>query len=245
MLARAAATLGDVTAARQALEACADAPRMKMYEPEFELVVAALHAADVRMAEAADHAAWAAGVAADHEQWNVALAGYHDAARYGLARSVLIPLREAATHVDGTFAWCLIDHASALAAHDPVALDEVARRFEVHCALLLAAEASAEAALAHTAAGHLRPARASAARAALLRAQCEGAVSPWLFGAAVPVPLTARERQTAALAARGNSDAAIADRLGISARTVQTHLARVYAKLGITGRAELSRHLDA
>lgn len=100
------------------------------------------------MAEAADHAAWAAG----RNQWNVALAGYHDAARYGAARAILLPLREAATHVDGTFAWCLIDHASALAARDPVALDEVARRFEAHCAVLLAAEAAAEAALAHTAA---------------------------------------------------------------------------------------------
>jgi len=245
MLARAAATVGDLSTARQTLEACADAPRMKMYEPEFELAVAALHAADVRMAEAADHAAWAAGVAADQEQWNVALAGYHDAARYGLARTILIPLREAATHVDGTFAWCLIDHASALAAHDPVALDEVARRFEVHCAILLAAEASAEAALAHTAAGHPRPARASAARAALLRAQCEGATSPWLFGAAAAVPLTARERQIAALAARGDHDAAIADRLGISARTVQTHLARVYTKLGINSRTQINQHFNA
>ena len=125
MLARAAATVGDLSTARQSLDACADAPRMKTYEPEFELAVAALQAAELRMAEAADHAAWAAGVAADHGQWNVALAGYHDAARYGAARAILIPLREAATHVDGTFAWCLIDHASALAAHDPVALDEV------------------------------------------------------------------------------------------------------------------------
>jgi DNA-binding CsgD family transcriptional regulator len=243
MLARAAAAVGDLTTAHQALDACADAPRMKMYEPEFELAVAALLAAELRMTEAADHAAWAAGLAADREQWNVALAGYHDAARYGAARSILVPLREAATHVDGTFAWCLIDHAAALAARDPVALDEVARRFEVHCAMLLAAEAAAEAALAHTAAEHSRPARASAARAALLWAACEGAVSPWLAGAALPVPLTARERQIAVLAAGGDSDAAIADRLGISTRTVQTHLARVYLKLGINRRADLSQRL--
>jgi DNA-binding CsgD family transcriptional regulator len=184
-------------------------------------------------------------VAGDHDQWNVALAGYHDAARYGAARAIGIPLREAATHVDGTFAWCLIDHASALAARDPVALDEVARRFEAHGANLLAAEACAEAALAHTAAEHARPARASAARAALLRARCEDAVSPWLAGAALAVPLTARERQVAALAAGGSSDAAIADRLGISTRTVQTHLARVYTKLGINRRTEIGQRLNA
>ncbi len=148
MLARAAAAAGDVATAQQCLDACADAPRIKTYEAEFELAVAAIYAAQLRMAEAADHAAWAAGIAADHEQWGVALAGYHDAARYGSARSILIPLREAASYVDGQFAWCLIDHVSALAAQDPVALDEVARRFEAHGTILLAAEASAEAALA-------------------------------------------------------------------------------------------------
>ncbi len=128
--------------------------------------------------------------------------------------------------------------------HDPIALDEVARRFETHGAILLAAEASAEAAIAHSAAGRPRPARASAARAALLRARCEDAVSPWLAGAGVAVPLTTRERQIAALATRGNSDAAIADRLGISPRTVQTHLARVYTKLGITSRTAIRDHLN-
>ena len=132
-----------------------------------------------------------------------------------------------------------------MAARDPVALDEVARRFEAHGAILLAAEASAEAALAHTASEHPRPARASATRASLLRARCEDAMSPWLAGAAVAVPLTARERQIAALAARGESDTAIAARLGISARTVQTHLARVYAKLGINSGPEISQYLNA
>src|SRR6185437_10938410 len=244
MLARAAAALGELDTARQALAGCADAPRMKTYEPEFELAVAALLAAELRMAEAADHAAWAAGVAGDHNQWNVALSGYHDAARYGAARAILIPLREAATQVDGTFAWCRIDHASALAGRDPVALDEVARRFEAHGACLLAAAASDEAAFMHIAAEHPRPARASSARAAQLRARCEGAVSPWLAGAALSVPLTSRERQIAALAARGSADAAIADRLGISVRTVQTHLARVYAKLGINRRTEISQRLN-
>ena len=43
----------------------------------------------------------------------------------------------------------------------------------------------------------------------------------------------------AALAAGGSSDAAIAARLSISIRTVQTHLAHVYDKLGATGRADL------
>jgi ATP/maltotriose-dependent transcriptional regulator MalT len=245
MLARAAAVTGDVSTAQSTLDACADAPRMKTYEPEFELAVAAIYAAQLRMGDAADHAAWAAEVAADHSEWNVALAGYHDAARYGAARHVLIPMREAAAHVDGTLAWCYLDHASALAAQDPVALDEAARRFETHGATLFAAEVAAEAAFAHTAAGHSRLARASANRATELRNRCEGAVTPWLAGTAVPVPLTVRERHIAVLASRGEADAAIAERLGISARTVQTHLARVYSKLGIRSRSDIADQLEA
>ena len=98
-------------------------------------------------------------------------------------------------------------------------------------------------AAAHAAAGDRRAATASAQRAAGYRAACENAVSPWLAGAAAAVPLTPRERQIAALAAAGQQDQAIAARLSISARTVQTHLAHVYAKLGITSRTELRNHL--
>ncbi len=245
MLARAAAVLGDVPGARAVLAACADAPLMPTYEPEFELAVAAVLAAELRMDEAADRAAWAAGVAADRAQWNVAIAGYHDAARYGAARTIRLAMRDAVPHQDGIFAWSLFDHVTALAARDADALDEVARRFEAHGTALLAAEASAEAALAHTADGRPRLARASATRSAALRARCEGAVSPWLAGAAVAVPLTARERQVAALAADHHADADIAARLGISVRTVQTHLARAYDKLGISTRARLADTLRA
>ena len=109
--------------------------------------------------------------------------------------------------------------------------------------LLFAAEAAAEAALGHAGHGDLRAARASGQRAADYRAACEGAVSPWLTGALSAIPLTPRERQIAALAAEGHTDPAIAGRLHISTRTVQTHLAHVYAKLGINRRADLASHL--
>jgi DNA-binding CsgD family transcriptional regulator len=57
-------------------------------------------------------------------------------------------------------------------------------------------------------------------------------------------PLTAREREVALLAANGRSSREVADHLGVSARTVETHLARVYRKLGITGRSELADALE-
>jgi DNA-binding NarL/FixJ family response regulator len=51
--------------------------------------------------------------------------------------------------------------------------------------------------------------------------------------------LTARESEVAALARRGLPSAAIASRLHISERTVESHLAHIYSKLGIGGRREL------
>ena len=54
-------------------------------------------------------------------------------------------------------------------------------------------------------------------------------------------PLTRRERQVAALAAGGCTAAQIATQLHIGVRTVETHLAHTYPKLGITGKQQLVR----
>jgi DNA-binding NarL/FixJ family response regulator len=51
--------------------------------------------------------------------------------------------------------------------------------------------------------------------------------------------LTKRERQVAELLAEGRSAREIARHLHIGRRTVETHVARTYAKLGITSRVEL------
>jgi DNA-binding CsgD family transcriptional regulator len=51
--------------------------------------------------------------------------------------------------------------------------------------------------------------------------------------------LTPRELQIAALVAHGQCSKRIAYRLHISEWTVQTHLRRIYAKLGVAGRAEM------
>jgi DNA-binding NarL/FixJ family response regulator len=58
--------------------------------------------------------------------------------------------------------------------------------------------------------------------------------------ALAPSPLTQRETEVARLAGRGLSDREIADDLVLSIRTVQSHLASAYRKLGITSRNELA-----
>ena len=56
-----------------------------------------------------------------------------------------------------------------------------------------------------------------------------------------PASLTSREREVAALAAAGLSAREIGERLFIGERTVESHLARAYAKLGVRSKVELAR----
>lgn len=54
--------------------------------------------------------------------------------------------------------------------------------------------------------------------------------------------LSARETEVLALAASGLTHKEIANRLGISSRTARNHLAHIYDKLDIHGRAEAALH---
>jgi DNA-binding CsgD family transcriptional regulator len=56
-----------------------------------------------------------------------------------------------------------------------------------------------------------------------------------------PDSLTRREREVARLAAEGRPAKEIGEQLFIGERTVETHLANVYAKLGVNSRVELVR----
>ena len=62
-------------------------------------------------------------------------------------------------------------------------------------------------------------------------------------GARVEFGLTEREWLVAQAAARRERSREIAERLGVSVRTVDNHLASVYRKLGISGRGELEEEL--
>ena len=62
-------------------------------------------------------------------------------------------------------------------------------------------------------------------------------------GAGIPERLTAQEAQVARLACEGLSNPEIGARLFISPRTAEYHLHKVFAKLGISSRAQLGRVL--
>ncbi|MDN5747603.1 MAG: helix-turn-helix transcriptional regulator, partial [Pseudonocardia sp.] len=121
-------------------------------------------------------------------------------------------------------------------------LDAVSARFEKLGSLLVAAAAAADAASLHHLAGHRRRSAAAASRARALAHRCGDPRTPALVHLAAP-SLTAREQDVARLAAGGLSNQAIARRLVVSVRTVETHLAHAYTKLGIAGRGELNETL--
>ena len=60
---------------------------------------------------------------------------------------------------------------------------------------------------------------------------------------ALPTVLSHQERTVAALAATGATNRQIGERLGLSPRTVGSHLTHVFQKLGVTSRAALAEAL--
>jgi two-component system response regulator DegU len=57
-----------------------------------------------------------------------------------------------------------------------------------------------------------------------------------------PPPLTRREMEVLQLLAQGLDNAAIAQRLVLTRRTVQNHVSNIYGKLGVTTRTEAALH---
>jgi DNA-binding CsgD family transcriptional regulator len=119
-------------------------------------------------------------------------------------------------------------------------LAAAADRFESLQMFLFAAEAATEAAHAFQREGDQRAAAAQRARASAFAQACESPNTPALVTADVVVPLTAREREICALAAKGATSPEIATALFLSVRTVNNHLQRAYTKLGVTNRRELA-----
>jgi DNA-binding CsgD family transcriptional regulator len=169
----------------------------------------------------------------------------HDSVRLGEAQEVVDRLVELAESCDGELIPAMAAHAMGLAKGDVDMLDEVATRFADMGFLLKAAEAAMGAAEAAARAGDQQRATRLSNRATEMAARCETPATPMLTSPQMPVPLTNREREIAILAASGLTSRLISERLFLSTRTVDNHLARIYTKLGISGRQELADALNA
>jgi ATP/maltotriose-dependent transcriptional regulator MalT len=236
------ATAGDATSARDALHQMSPVAQHSGCEhvkPELQLGAAWVAAAEGSVSEAIALARQAAEVAASQDQSAVEVVALHTAVCFG-DRTVADRLTVLATQVDGPRAPAAAAHAAALAAADGAALHDASVQLEQMGALLLAADAAAQAAAAHTRHGQRGSAQAATARAHRLAQACEGARTPALAALAAPLPLTRREREIATLAGGGLSNRQIADRLVVSVRTIEGHLYRACAKLGVSDRSELA-----
>ncbi len=237
-LAAAAALQGDVRAAEAALA-------------EHAGLAAPVHVPEERLGEAWSHVARgdqeaartvlraAATEARERGQFSSETVLLTDLARLGVAAEAAGRLAELA-RTGGPFTAARARLATALATGDQGGLTAVAGDLDRMGASLLAAEAASAAAELWRRSGNPRQASAAAARAAASAAMCEGARTPMLQAADAAVPLTAREREVAILASEGMPSKDIAAKLTISVRTVDNHLQRVYAKLGVSNRRELA-----
>lgn len=169
----------------------------------------------------------------------IALAA-HTAVRLGHPEAVIDSLRAAAARSDARMLALVLGHAEALIANDPVALIAVSGALE-HAGFRAGAYDAARQSIASATAAD----RADLARHGTVIASRIGAtLSPAPIGIGAGALLTAREWSIATAAAGRERNREIADRLGLSLRTVENHLANVYRKLGVRGRDELSSVLD-
>ncbi|AWI27400.1 helix-turn-helix transcriptional regulator [Streptomyces sp. ICN441] len=241
-LAASAALLGDVPAAEAALEEFDRTPT-PVRLPHERFGEAWLLVARGELSQARDALRSAAAEARERGHTGSEAVLLTDLARLGRAREAAPRLAELASRCgDGSLVSAQSRFTAALASRDADELLAVCDLLEGMGAHLLAAEAANTAAAVWSKAGDPRRAAAAAARSSANADRCEGASTPALL---VPTPtsapLTPREREIAFLASRGMTSRDVAARLTISVRTVDNHLQRVYAKLGITDRRQLPR----
>lgn len=239
-LAQAEGARGDVDAATAALRSAEDTfgLQVAVFAPELELARAWVQVAAGRTTVGQHHAVRAAQIARQNGMYAVELRALHTAVRFchpghaarlaALSSMLAAPLPEAvAMHADG------------VANRDGDLLDAVAQRFFELGTMAMAADAAAQAASAHGRAGNRAAELRSAGRALHLAGQLD-LHSPAVVAIANPLPITAREREIATLAAAGLSNREIAERLGVSVRTVGGHLYRIFGKLDIQSRDQLA-----
>jgi ATP/maltotriose-dependent transcriptional regulator MalT len=238
--AQALARTGDVEEAQRVLDdAAARRHPAYVFVTSTELLAEAwVAAARLRITEARRFARQAADFARAHDQrarevWCLQTAVQFDdvdaAERLG----------QLSTVVEGPRVEIAARYAAALHDDHGDGLDSTSVAFEMMGDLLAAADSAAQAASSHRRAGRAGSSMTAATRAHRLAVSCGGATSPAIAAAALPPAFTNREREIAVLIARGSSNREIAEAMSLSVRTVESHIYRACAKVGVAGRAGL------
>ncbi len=244
-LAEAAGLTGDDEVGRRALDRLAQLPeRLQRYYGslvERSRGLALHYRGDVSGGlEALHSAARRARIAGRHSASVLALL---DLARLGEAAAAHDALEEVAAQGDEL--W-LVEHARVFAwatreaKHDVLA--SVGRDFAERGFELIGAESMARAAIVAESGGNSAAAFTYTVACDNLIAGCEVETQ---VTKARPEVLTDRERQIADRVAVGRSNAEIAGELVLSARTIESHLGRIYKRLGIDGREALTKLMEA
>jgi DNA-binding CsgD family transcriptional regulator len=130
--------------------------------------------------------------------------------------------------------------AAALRDGDATGLASVSEEFENMGDLIAAVDAAAHAALVYRRQDKRGSALGCSTRADALAAQCGGAYTPAVRQASESLPFTDREAEIVMLIGEGLSNRAVADRLTLSVRTVESHIYRAMMKAGVSSRDELA-----
>jgi DNA-binding CsgD family transcriptional regulator len=171
-----------------------------------------------------------------------AVAAYEALLAGGSPRRIAPMLADLAARCDARLVGAYAAHAEALARHDGRALLACTDELVAIGARRYAVESAAHASTAFAREGRQDSARRAAARAFELVGETQGGVVPPIEGLdnATGV-LTSREGRVVALVGRGLANAEIAEQLGLSVRTVESHVYRAMRKLGVADRRELGR----
>jgi DNA-binding CsgD family transcriptional regulator len=213
-------------------------PPSALYAVEHDYLSSGVEAAAGDLSYARTLALGASRRAIDTGHISYAVFALYEAARHGAAPEAA-ELLTGLPDCEGRLLPTLVAAVNALAERDGERLEAIGARLEGLGCLLHAAELTAAAAVEAASRGWVVVATRRRTRAQQLLERCAGATTE-LLRTSGGEGLTTREREVAGFAARGFTDSEIAARLSVSRRTVETHLYRVYAKLGVSGRRELA-----
>lgn len=238
--AEALARSGGVDAARRALSQMQASrhPSLVFVESDSLLAAAWVAAAMGRSTTARETALRAAEFARDHRQLAREVVCLQTAVQLG-ETDVANRLTELVDLVEGPRAAIAARYAAAFAEGEADALLAVSQDLEAMGDRLAAADCAAQASLAYVRCDRRGAALTASGRASRIAETC-GAISPAVAAAQSPLSLTAREREIAQLVSQGLSNKAIAEIITASVRTVEGHIYRVMARLGVSNRSELS-----